>query len=89
MRERFAELGHAEPTAEDAAAERLTGRPTARSVADDLGRFFDHLRQIGICGYVAENAGNREFLRPASTASARRPAARAPRESAQARDTSA
>ena len=33
--------------------------------AEELGRFFDHLRQVGIRGYVAEHAGDSDYLRRA------------------------
>lgn len=43
--------------------------------ADEMGRFFDHLRQVGIRGYVAENANDRDFMfppkKPAKKAAAR------------------
>jgi transcriptional regulator with XRE-family HTH domain len=32
--------------------------------AEEMGRFFDHLRQVGIRGYVAEKANDREFMFP-------------------------
>jgi transcriptional regulator with XRE-family HTH domain len=34
------------------------------SSADELGQFFDHLRQVGIRGLVAEQLGDAEYLPP-------------------------
>jgi hypothetical protein len=31
--------------------------------AEEMGRFFDHLRQVGIRGYVAENANDPDYVR--------------------------
>ncbi|MHB2023681.1 MAG: hypothetical protein ACYCO3_10175 [Mycobacteriales bacterium] len=33
--------------------------------AETLGGFFDHLRAVGLRGYVAEKSGDPEFLPPA------------------------
>jgi hypothetical protein len=41
------------------------------AAADELGTFFDHLRQVGIRGYVAENANDAEYLQPATKPSRR------------------
>lgn len=38
--------------------------------ADDLGKFFDHLRQVGIRGFLAENTGDSDYAEPPE---ARRP----------------
>jgi len=45
----------------DAHADRLD------HAAEEMGRFFDHLRQVGIRGYVAENANDRDFMFPPTT----------------------
>ena len=39
--------------------------------ADEMGKFFDHLRQIGIRGYVAEKANDRDFMFPPKKTAAR------------------
>ena len=97
LRDRFRELGHAEPNEDDKILERVYGRPTERTLADyptrrkelllamldrhadnldaaadELGAFFDHLRQVGIRGFVAEKANDPEYLPPAPKR-ARRP----------------
>ncbi len=84
LRDRFRELGHAEPNEDDKILERIYGGPTERTLADyptrrkelllamldrhadnldaaadELGGFFDHLRQVGIRGFVAEKANDR------------------------------
>jgi transcriptional regulator with XRE-family HTH domain len=33
------------------------------NAAEEMGRFFDHLRQVGIRGYVAENANDPDYVR--------------------------
>ena len=38
------------------------------SAADEMGAFFDHLRQVGIRGYVAEKTNDRDFTVPARAA---------------------
>jgi nitrogen regulatory protein PII-like uncharacterized protein len=30
-----------------------------------MGRFFDHLRQVGVRGFIAENANDPDYVRPA------------------------
>ena len=42
----------------DSRADRLD------QAAEEMGRFFDHLRQVGIRGYVAEKANDRDFMFP-------------------------
>jgi transcriptional regulator with XRE-family HTH domain len=89
LRDRFRELGHAEPNEDDKALERIYGGPTDRTLADyptrrkelllamldrhadnldaaadELGGFFDHLRQVGIRGFVAEKANDRDYAIP-------------------------
>jgi hypothetical protein len=89
LRDRFRELGHAEPNEDDKILERVYGRPTGRTLADyptrrkelllamlerhgdnldaaadELGTFFDHLRQVGIRGFVAENANDSDYTVP-------------------------
>jgi transcriptional regulator with XRE-family HTH domain len=50
----------------DSRADRLD------QAADEMGKFFDHLRQVGIRGYVAEKANDSEYmLRPVKKAAAR------------------
>jgi transcriptional regulator with XRE-family HTH domain len=39
--------------------------------AEQIGRFFDHLRQVGIRGFVAENAMDPDYTRPAKPAGPR------------------
>ncbi len=34
------------------------------AAADELGDFFDHLRQVGIRGFVAEKAFDPEYFLP-------------------------
>jgi hypothetical protein len=41
----------------DSRADRLD------KAAEEMGRFFDHLRQVGIRGYVAENANDPDYTR--------------------------
>ncbi len=36
--------------------------------AEEIGRFYDHLRQIGICGFVAEHSMDPDFVAPAKHA---------------------
>lgn len=36
-------------------------------VADEMGAFFDHLRQVGIRGFVAEKTNDDDFARPSRT----------------------
>lgn len=97
LRDRFRELGHAEPNEDDKALERIYGGPTDRTLADyptrrkelllamldrhadnldaaadELGGFFDHLRQVGIRGFVAEKANDRDYALPPAKP-ARRP----------------
>jgi transcriptional regulator with XRE-family HTH domain len=97
LRDRFRELGHAEPNEDDKALERIYGGPTDRTLADyptrrkelllamldrhadnldaaadELGDFFDHLRQVGIRGFVAEKANDRDYALPPAKP-ARRP----------------
>jgi transcriptional regulator with XRE-family HTH domain len=97
LRDRFRELGHAEPNEDDKALERIYGGPTDRTLADyptrrkelllamldrhadnldaaadELGGFFDHLRQVGIRGFVAEKANDRDYALPLAKP-ARRP----------------
>jgi len=36
---------------------------TLDRAAEEMGRFFDHLRQVGIRGYVAENANDPDYVR--------------------------
>ncbi len=89
LRDRFRELGHAEPNEDDKILERVYGQPTDRTLADyptrrkelllamldrhadnldaaadELGAFFDHLRQVGIRGFVAEKAYDPEYFLP-------------------------
>lgn len=33
--------------------------------AEEIGQFFDHLRQVGIRGFIAEHANDPDFARPA------------------------
>jgi transcriptional regulator with XRE-family HTH domain len=50
----------------DSRADRLD------QAADEMGKFFDHLRQVGIRGYVAEKANDSEYmLRPAKKSTTR------------------
>jgi transcriptional regulator with XRE-family HTH domain len=90
LRDRFRELGHAEPDETDKVLERVYGGPTERTLADyptrrkelllamldthadnldraadEMGAFFDHLRQIGIRGFVAEKVNDADYARPA------------------------
>jgi hypothetical protein len=90
LRDRFRELGHAEPNEDDKILERVYGGPTDRTLADyptrrkqlllamlehhgdnldaaadELGLFFDHLRQVGIRGFVAEKANDADYMLPA------------------------
>jgi transcriptional regulator with XRE-family HTH domain len=92
LRDRFRELGHAEPDETDKVLERVYGGPTDRTLADyptrrkemllamldshadsldraadEMGTFFDHLRQVGIRGFVAEKVNDAEYTRRAST----------------------
>jgi transcriptional regulator with XRE-family HTH domain len=39
--------------------------------AEEMGRFFDHLRQVGIRGFVAEHAGDPDYSRPSKRAETR------------------
>ncbi len=96
--ERFRELGIPEPTADDAAWERMTGGSTQRSLwdyrqrrkqmllalldeqadavdraADEMGRFFDHLRQVGVRGFVAERLNDPDYLPRPRQRARRRP----------------
>ncbi|HWB66184.1 MAG TPA: helix-turn-helix transcriptional regulator [Mycobacteriales bacterium] len=96
LRDRFRELGHADPNHDDQVLARVYGAPTARTLADyparrkelllamldahgddldgaaeEMGRFFDHLRQVGIRGYVAEHANDPDYARPARRRSRR------------------
>lgn len=49
--------------------------------ADELGRFFDHLRQVGIRGYVAEHANDADYaVRPKTASGPRKTASRARRK---------
>jgi transcriptional regulator with XRE-family HTH domain len=41
--------------------------------ADEMGKFFDHLRQVGIRGYVAEHANDRDYAMPPVKKTATRP----------------
>jgi len=41
--------------------------------AEEMGKFFDHLRQVGIRGYVAEKANDRDFMFPPAKKTAARP----------------
>ncbi len=91
MRDRFRELGHADPNSDDEILRRVHGRPTARQLADyptrrkellfamleqhgddldaaaeEIGTFFDHLRQVGIRGFVAEKAQDPDYATPRS-----------------------
>lgn len=34
------------------------------AAAEEMGRFFDHLRQVGVRGFIAENANDPDFVRP-------------------------
>jgi len=43
--------------------------------AEEIGRFFDHLRQVGIRGFVAEHANDPDYTRPP-----KRPGSRASRK---------
>jgi hypothetical protein len=97
LRERFRELGHAEPNDDDKVLENVYGAPTDRtladyptrrkelllamldrhadnldSAADELGTFFDHLRQVGVRGFVAEKTDDGEYMRRATPRSGRR-----------------
>jgi transcriptional regulator with XRE-family HTH domain len=97
LRDRFRELGHAEPNEDDTILERVHGRPTDRTLADyptrrkelllamldrhadnldaaadELGQFFDQLRQVGIRGFVAEKTNDPDFNKPAKKSSQRR-----------------
>jgi transcriptional regulator with XRE-family HTH domain len=90
LRDRFRELGHAEPGDDDKILERVYGQPTDRTLADyptrrkelllamlerhadnldaaadELGLFFDHLRQVGVRGFVAEKANDSDYMLPA------------------------
>jgi transcriptional regulator with XRE-family HTH domain len=92
LRDRFRELGHAEPNETDKVLERVYGGPTERTLvdyptrrkemllamldshadnldaaADEMGRFFDHLRQVGIRGFVAEKANDADYTRRTRT----------------------
>jgi transcriptional regulator with XRE-family HTH domain len=96
LRDRFRELGHAEPDETDRALERVYGGPTERTLADyptrrkelllamldkhadnldaaadEMGRFFDHLRQVGIRGFVAEKANDSDYTRRSRAAKPR------------------
>jgi transcriptional regulator with XRE-family HTH domain len=89
LRDRFRELGHAEPNETDKVLERVYGGPTDRTLADyptrrkemllamldshadnldraadEMGAFFDHLRQVGIRGFVAEKVNDTDYARP-------------------------
>jgi transcriptional regulator with XRE-family HTH domain len=89
LRDRFRELGHAEPNEDDKILERVYGQPTDRTLADyptrrkelllamldrhadnldaaadELGQFFDRLRQVGIRGFVAEKVNDPDYVRP-------------------------
>ncbi len=41
--------------------------------ADDLGRFFDHLRQVGVRGFVAENTHDSDYVTLPDRRATRRP----------------
>jgi transcriptional regulator with XRE-family HTH domain len=89
LRDRFRELGQAEPNEDDTILERVYGQPTGRTLADyptrrkelllamldrhaddldaaadELGGFFDQLRQVGIRGFVAEKASDPDYAQP-------------------------
>jgi transcriptional regulator with XRE-family HTH domain len=34
------------------------------AAAEEMGRFFDHLRQVGVRGFIAENANDPDYMRP-------------------------
>lgn len=102
LRDRFRELGHAEPGSDDEILQRVTGRPTDRQLgdyptrrrelllamlerhgddldaaADELGAFFDHLRQVGVRGFVAEKTQDAGYLAPPPKKARRAPRRRA------------
>lgn len=89
--ERLRQLGITDPTAAEAAVERITGAPSPGSkwsyrerrkellralldqhaddldaAVDDLGRWIDHLRQVGVRGFIAEHTGDADYVRPGS-----------------------
>lgn len=49
------------------------------AAADEMGRFFDHLRQVGIRGFIAERMNDSDYMRPEPSAPkpARKTAAKA------------
>ncbi len=47
-------------------------RSLSASVVDELGRWVDHLRQVGIRGFIAEHTNDADFARPAPLRTRRR-----------------